>query len=185
MVTNVIWEQDFLDKHIVVVNDATSFDEMIKKGIETYTVRLGGARGGVRRGLVTHGNTLVITNNLGFQEMTSSIKANGKHGAKKDDNWIPIKVGAIIQSNDTSNSARMCANGGKIQVAIKKEGETLNIYHLNGKEIQGETTLTGQQVGERHSILRTALGDTDPVKGHYTDLNKIVGLIDGFQAGGL
>jgi hypothetical protein len=184
---------NFQYRHIVVVPEALSFIEMVKKGIEIYNDRIKGRNNQkplnsiMRKGLKSHGNTIVITNRGGFEQMKSWVTINGRKGAKANQNMIPVNYGAIITAKDTVMSTTNVATcGGKIHVQIEiGANREKKVIHLSGYQATNGV-YTATQIIERNQTLRGLLGGPDNgTAGHeaYAGTDKIIKIIDSFCIG--
>ncbi|MEI9987934.1 MAG: hypothetical protein WDN69_35435 [Aliidongia sp.] len=180
----VEWSEEFKHKHIVIVNDAKSFVEMVAQGIKIYKARLAGTdgqkqvSGKIERGLRAAGNTAVITTAGGFQQMEAWVDQNGEHGAKRNKNEVPIRSGAIIQAKDKTSMATLSAGGGTIKVQIEVSGNTKKVIHLseckfNGSLATGQNVYTGDQVMERQALILRKVNNN----------KEILRVIDGLSTG--
>lgn len=180
----VEWSEEFKRKHIVIINDAKSFSEMVAQGIKIYKARLAGTdgqkkvTGRIENGLRAGGNTAVITTRGGFQQMDAWVEQNGEHGAKKNKNEIPIKSGAIIQAKDVTSMTTLSAGGGTIKVQIEVRGNTKKVVHLSSSEFNGslatrQNVYTGDEVMERQALILRKVENN----------KEILRIIDAFSTG--
>ena len=184
----VIWPDTVKNKHVVVLPDAgMTFDEMIKKGMKVYNDRASrrftGTYGKTLPSTV-HGNTLIITFQGGFEEINAWILANGRHGGGATENNVPVKSGAIVSGLGTSGTVKASVSGGTVHFQlVKPRGGNITVEHLSGYSIAGEYVLTGPEVTERQTILKSHLGGDLPLEGHFKSSEDILRMIDSFSLG--
>jgi hypothetical protein len=157
---------------------------MVEEGKRIYLARLSGTKKdiyGKTPPSPVYGNHIVVTNQAGFLEMEAWVEQNGKKGAGKNDNHIPVQIGAIVIGKGEMALAGINPGGGHIHVQIEMPNSTTkHVMHLSSGE---GATLTGEQAQERSNILTENLGGKNPSIGHFKTLNEIIRHIDGFETG--
>jgi hypothetical protein len=184
---SVVWPDTVANKHLVVLPaKGMTFDELVKEGMRVYNERASGKKKdvyGKTAPSAEHGNTLIITFPAGLEEINAWIKQNGKHGGKASQNNVPVKSGAIVTGLDTSEKSKVSYSGGTVHFQMKKEGDTITVEHLSGQDVTGQQVLTGPEVTERQTILKSHLGGDMPLTGHFKSSTDILRMIDTFSLG--
>ena len=177
----IVWTEQFLQRHVVIVDELLSRDELIQRGRDLFADRLKKSKGKIRRRLMQAGNTLVITSQAGFREMCDWVAAHGKHGAKACHNWIPITVGGIVQTRDVVEGVRVGSRVGKIHVAIRKTQRAMEVYHLRSCKLSTAAgpdpipvALASQDAGQRVGHWRSR---------GFGELRRIASLIEDWHFG--
>jgi hypothetical protein len=118
----------FKNKHLFVVDDGVSFDQMVARCEAILKARRSGKQPAKFGKLKPMANTLVVTNSTGLLQMEAAVESEArKAGRATCDIWIPIYNGVVVQS---ANNVKSTAEGtAKIQVTVKKVGDTYNVNH--------------------------------------------------------
>jgi hypothetical protein len=118
----------FKNKHLFVVDDGVSFEQMVKKCEAILQDRQSGKQPAKFGKLKPMANTLVVTNSTGLLQMEAAVESESKKVGKVTcDIWIPIYNGVVVQSK---KGAKSTAEGtAKIQISVKKVGVTYNVNH--------------------------------------------------------
>lgn len=187
MPKTVVWPDTVKAKHVVILPDkGMTLQEMVTEGVRVYNRRASGqhkAEYGKTPPSSTHGNTIIIVFQGGFEEVNSWIQTEGKNGAKASDNHVAVKSGAIVTGLGTSGHSKASVTGGTVHLQLKVEASTITVEHLSGQDVAGQYVLTGPEVTERQVILKSHLGGDLLLTGHFKSSEDIIRLIDNFSIG--